>query len=152
MQKIKIETVKLVGISVRTTNENGKSSTDIPELWNRFMSENILPKIPNKVDHNIYSVYTDYEGDHTKPYTTFIGYRVTNIDDLSDNLTSLLIEEGNYIKFTAHGDMSKGLIVNEWMKIWELDIDRTFVTDFEVYGEKSQNPMNAEVDIFVGVK
>ena len=46
----------------------------------------------------------------------------------------------------------QGIVYNEWVKIWNSDLDRTFVADFEVYGEKAQDPTNAEVEIFVGVK
>ncbi len=33
-----------------------------------------------------------------------------------------------------------------------MDMDRAFTADFEVYGEKAQNPSDAEVDIFIAVK
>lgn len=46
-----------MGIGVRTTNENGQSAKDIGALWNKFMSEGILDKIPNKIDNTIYSIY-----------------------------------------------------------------------------------------------
>ena len=46
----------------------------------------------------------------------------------------------------------KGLVVNEWSKIFEMDLDRTFEADFEAFGEKAQNPENAEVDFYVGIK
>ena len=65
----------VVGISVRTSNENQQAAKDIPALWQRFMSENIADKIPNKSSNKVYAVYTDYESDHTKPYTTIIGYK-----------------------------------------------------------------------------
>jgi predicted transcriptional regulator YdeE len=33
-----------------------------------------------------------------------------------------------------------------------MDLDRSYTADFEIYGEKAQNPENAEVDIFIAVK
>lgn len=54
---------------MRTTNENGQSSKDISELWKKFFAENVFAKIPNKLDSNVYSVYTDYESDFTKNHT-----------------------------------------------------------------------------------
>ena len=44
------------------------------------------------------------------------------------------------------------MVFGEWTKIWNSDLVRTFTADFEVYGEKAQNPENAEVDIFVAIK
>ena len=59
---------------------------------------------------------------------------------------------GKYVKTTARGGLSKGLIVNEWSKIFELDLERNYTADFEAFGEKAQNPTDAEVDFFIGVK
>jgi predicted transcriptional regulator YdeE len=63
MEKVKIEPFNLIGISIRTTNEDGQAAQEIAELWGKFINENILSAIPNKVDNLVYSLYTDYEGD-----------------------------------------------------------------------------------------
>jgi predicted transcriptional regulator YdeE len=39
-----------------------------------------------------------------------------------------------------------------WKEIWESDLTRTFETDFEVYGQRSQNWEDAVVDIFLSVQ
>ena len=73
---MKKETLKpffVIGISVRTSNENGQAANDIPALWNRFRLENIGAKLINKTGDEVYSIYTDYEGDYTQPYTTILG-------------------------------------------------------------------------------
>lgn len=152
MEKQKLQSFSIIGISIRTTNENGQSGIDIPQLWNRFITENILEKIPNKSDHSIYCIYTDYEKDHTKPYTTILGCKVSTLDTIPDGMTGKTIEEADYSKHTAKGNILQGLIYNEWIKIWNSDLPRTFTADFEVYDERAQNPENAEVDIFVAVK
>ena len=59
---------------------------------------------------------------------------------------------GTYVKTSSKGDLMQGLIVNHWAKIFEMDLDRTFDADFEIFGEKAQNPSNAEVDFYVGIK
>ena len=152
MEKVNIKAFKVIGISVKTTNENGQSAKDIGELWNKFMTEGILDKIPNKVDNTIYSIYTDYEKDHTKPYTTILGCKVENSDIIPNGMIAKKIEGGNYTKFVSKGDLTKGAVFVEWSKIWEMDLDRKYTTDFEVYGEKAQNQTDAEVDIYVAIK
>ncbi|MEQ8417083.1 MAG: GyrI-like domain-containing protein [Imperialibacter sp.] len=152
MQKVKIDPFKIIGISVRTTNENGQGGKDIAELWGRFLSEGLLNAIPGKVDDTIYSLYTDYEGDHTKPYTAILGCKVKSLEAIPDGMVGRTFEGGSYVKITAKGDLTKGLIVSEWTKIWGLGLDRAFSADFEVFGEKAQNPANAEVDFLVAVK
>lgn len=147
MQKIYI-----VGISVRTSNNNGEATRDIPALWGRFMGEGILNQIPNKIDETIYSLYTDYEKDHTAPYTTILGCAVSSLDKIPDGMVGKVIEITNYQQFTAKGNISEGIVFNEWVKIWNTDLNRAYTTDFEVYGTKSSNPENAEVDIFIALK
>lgn len=152
MQKIKIEPFKLIGIAIRTTNEGQKANNEIAQLWQCFLGENILEKIPNKIDYTIYSLYTEYEGDHTKPYTTILGCKVDNLDEIPEGMTGKSFDGGTYIKTSAKGDLLKGLIVNHWAKIWNMDLDRAYTADFEVFGEKALNPSDAEVDFFVAIK
>jgi predicted transcriptional regulator YdeE len=146
-----IEQYYIIGMAIRTTNENGQSGIDIPLLWHTFMTENIAAQIPNKVDNTVYSVYTDYELDHTKPYTTIFGCRVSSLNEIPQGLTGTTIEGGKYAVITAKGRLSDNIVFNEWQKIWSADIPRTFKADFEVYGTKAQNPADAEVDIFLSV-
>ena len=61
-------------------------------------------------------------------------------------------EGGNYLKFVSKGSLNEGIVYKTWEGIWKSGINRTYSADFEVYGEKSQNRENAEVDIFVAVK
>ncbi|MFS4473371.1 GyrI-like domain-containing protein [Chryseobacterium sp. T20] len=152
MKNVKIEPFKVIGIAVRTTNENGQAGKDIPVLWEKMINEDILNSIPNKIDNTIYSIYTDYEKDHTKPYTTVLGCKVENLDNIPEGMTGYSFDGGDYLKFSTKGDLSKGLVINEWLKIWNMDLGREFTADFEVYGEKAQNPSDAEVDIFIAVK
>ena len=152
MNKQKIEQFSVIGISVRTTNESGQSAKDIPALWNKFITEGIAEQIPNKMDQAIYCIYTDYEKDHTRPYTTILGCRVENLDVIPAGMTGKNIDENSYVKFIAKGNLAEGIVFNEWTKIWNSDLNRTFTADFEVYGERAQNPENAEVDIFIGIK
>ena len=151
MQKIMIESFFIIGISIRTTNENQQSANDIPKLWNKFLSENILDQIPNKIDNTIYCVYTDYEKDHTKPYTTVLGCKVENLSTVPKGLIGKVIDKRYYEVFTAKGNLAEGVVFQEWVKIWSAPIPRVYTADFEVYGEKAQNPKSAEIDIFIAI-
>ena len=146
-----IQKFNIIGISIRTTNENEQSGKDIPALWDKFISEVIAEKIPNKINHSIYSVYTDYEKDHTKPYTTILGCAVESLDLIPEGMIGKVIETASYEKFIAKGNLNNGIVINEWIKIWNSDLNRSFTSDFEIYGEKAQNPENAEVDIFIAI-
>jgi predicted transcriptional regulator YdeE len=152
MDTQKISGFSIIGIAVRTTNENGQSGKDIPALWQKFMVQGMLEKIPSKIDDTLYCIYTDYESDYTKPYTTILGCKVANIDNVPDGMVVKTFAGGSYTKYTAKGNLMQGIVFNEWVKIWDRDIVRAYTADFEVYGEKAQNPADAEVDIFIAIK
>lgn len=147
----KVEPFHIVGISVRTTNENNQSYNDIGALWNKFLSQNVIESIPDKIDNTIYSVYTDYEKDYTKPYTVILGCKVNSLNSVPKELTVKMILGGNYKIFTAKGKISDGIIYKEWKKIWESGLNRKYTSDFEVYSAKAQNPDDAEVDIYIAI-
>jgi predicted transcriptional regulator YdeE len=81
-----------------------------------------------------------------------LGCKVSSLDNIPNEMVGKTFEEANYTKHIAKGNILQGVVFDEWTKIWNSDLDRTFTADIEVYGEKAQNPENAEVDIFVAVK
>lgn len=152
METVQKEGFKIIGIKVRTTNENGQGATDIGNLWQRFMVENIVAKIPNKIDASIYSIYTNYESDYMKPYDTILGCKVSTLDEIPAGMVGQEIEGGNYAKFIAKGNLEEGVVYKTWTEIWSMDLDRKYAADFEVYGEKAQNPTYAKVEVYVRVQ
>jgi len=152
MQIFKLPPFQVIGIAVRTTNENGQAAQDIGSLWQRFMTDRVLQNIPNKVNSEILSIYTNYESDHTKPYDTILGCKVSSLDNIPIGMIGQAFEGGTYTKFLSKGDVTKGVIYKTWLDIWNTDLDRLYTADFEVYGQKAQNLTDAEVEIFVATK
>ena len=152
MTNTKKEALTIVGIAIRTSNEPGKGDTDIPQLWGRFRAENILGRIPHKVDNTVYAIYTDYEGDHTQPYTLGIGCNVSSLDNIPEDMTVKIIPESNYSQFIAKGDLTKGAVINTWMQIWAMDLNRTYATDMEIYDDRATDPTNGVAEILVGIQ
>lgn len=147
-----MEPFKIIGISIQTTNKNNQAMQDVPNLWNTFLNQGVLEKIPNKSTSDIYSVYTDYEGDYLDPYTVILGCKVDSFEAIPKGMVSKQISGGEYIKHIAEGNIYDGIIFNAWQKIWDSNLDRAYTADFEVYGEKAIDPEKAEVEIFVAVK
>lgn len=152
MTTTKLEAFKIVGLSVRTTNENGQAATDIPALWSRFFAEGIPSKITDKLSDDMYCMYTDYEKDHTKPYTTILGYKLDKGAPVPEGLTSKMVEAHTYDVIPAKGKMSEGFVFQAWQKIWNSDMNRSYTADFEVYGVKARDPENAEIEIYIALK
>ena len=145
--------MKIIGISVCTTNQNGQAMQDIGYLWERFFSEQLLEKIPNKVSEAIYSIYTDYQKDYTEPYTCIIGVEVTTLSTIPDSLEGREFSEQTFQKFVAKGTMPQA-VGAMCQYIWDkyATLNRTYLYDYECYTEKSQQGDASEVDIFIGVK
>jgi len=150
MNKKIIEEFKLIGIKLnnKTTNEGGQSSIDCSNLWQKFEKENYIEKIPDRLSNEIYAVYFDYEGDYTKPFSYFIGCKVRIDTETPQGLDSILIPSEMYIKVIAKGKMPD-CIANSWKDIWSIELNRMYTYDFEVYGERSKDWSNAEIEIFV---
>jgi predicted transcriptional regulator YdeE len=144
---------KIIGISTRTTNQNNQSKDDIGKLWERFFSENIFEKVPNKLSFDIISIYTDYKSNYTEAYTTIIGVPVSTIDEIPDGLIGREFYPENFQKFVAKGEMPQA-VFDVWLDIWSRDhqLNRKYTYDFEVYGAQSQNGNQSEVEIFLSIK
>lgn len=153
MDLITITPFSVIGITVTTSNSDHKKlSEDMQSLWNRFMSENIIDQIPDKVSNEIYCIYTDYVGNYTKPYVALLGCKVENLDNVPKLLTGKNFTGGKYIKHTVKGNIFEGVVFNAWKNIWNMDdSQRAYTADFEIYGNNAQNPQDAEIEIFVGV-
>ena len=58
----------------------------MPAHKDRFFKENISSKIPNKINGDILALYTDYEGDYTKPYSWILGCEVSSLEQVPEGL------------------------------------------------------------------
>ena len=64
---VELEEKMVVGVSIRTSNQNGKAIQDIGLTWQKLFQKGNYDQIPNKVNGKTIGLYTDYEGDYTKP-------------------------------------------------------------------------------------
>lgn len=153
MDKLKLNGFTLIGLKLKkkTTNDNGQSSIDCGSLWQQFEEEKWAEKIPGTLGDEIYTVYYEYESDHTKPFSYFIGCKVKDGIEFPAGMDRLDIPAGDYYKVTAKGQMPDCMI-NSWKEIWHSDMKRAYQFDFEIYDERSKDWSNAEVEIFLSSK
>lgn len=147
-----MKALKIIGIAVQTSNENGVAIDDLGQLWGRFFSEQISSKIPNKISEDIYAVYTDYESNYLGKYSTIIGQEASSLDDIPAGMIGREFGAQKSVHYVAKGELHKA-VGETWDKIWKDDskLNRTYLHDYEVYGAKAQDPNNAEIDIYIGV-
>lgn len=96
-------------------------------------------------------MYYDYEGDHTQPFSYFIGAKVQAGTIAPEGLDRLDIPAQAYEKVIAKGQMPE-CIGDAWRSIWKTELDRAYGYDLECYDERSADWSNAEVDIFLSVR
>lgn len=144
---------KLIGISVRTTNQNNQVQEDLGKLWGQFSSENINEEISNKISNEILAIYTDYQSNDTEDYTTIIGVPVSTLNEIPNGMIGQEFQPENFKKFIAKGEMPKA-VDDTWINIWEQDenLNRKYTYDFELYGANCNKGTDSEVEIFVAVK
>ena len=160
----KIETqlkpIKLVGIQSRTNNalEMNESDRKIPGTIQKYFQNRLYEKISNRKKPGVtYCVYTDYESDFNGDYTFFIGEEIDFSSDVNLDFKTLTIPTQTYVKFTNGPGQMPEVCVNAWKKIWDMSVSdfggkRVYVADFEIYDERSQDPKNTILDIYVGIK
>lgn len=145
---VEVEAFDVVGVSVITDNERG--TEDINALWERFFKDSVGQAVSNKINDVIYAVYSDYQGDHTKPYRLTIGYRVSD-PKTPEQMHRIRVKAGEYAMMSAAGKQPEALL-ETWTAIWSSDLEREFATDFEVYGPRFFEDGVNEVLVHVGVK
>jgi predicted transcriptional regulator YdeE len=149
----------VAGIEVRTTNAKEATGDGvIGKQWQKFFQEGILQKIPNKMDGNIYAVYSDYASDRNGEYSLTIGARVPDGSTAPAGLAIKTVPAGNYAVVTSERGPVAKVGVAAWQRVWEMEDKHTlggaraYKSDFELYDERAADPQNSQVDIYLGLK
>ncbi|MDR3623641.1 MAG: GNAT family N-acetyltransferase [Chlamydiales bacterium] len=140
----------VIGIECQTSNDPGCASKDIPQLWEKFNKENITQNIPNKVSNAIIGLYSNYEGDRTKPYSYLIGCQVHSIANLPPGMVAKTIPEATYAVFTTKNTPSNSLI-GTWETIWKTNLKRAYTYDFEIHPENHSKLSTSPINIFIAI-
>lgn len=155
---IKIPEIKLVGIKVRTNNNaelntnTAKIGSTIEAYFNNFVGQN-----DNIIKNGkFYSVYFEYESDHTGEYSYLFGEEVSDFESVLEGLDTYIIPEQTYRVFTTESGAMPNVVINAWQEIWQMakeDLggERAYKADYEVYDHRAQNPANSIVDIYIGI-
>lgn len=140
----------LVGLSATTSNTSEDMGQVIGGLWENFYKNGINEKLKNRVNDFSIGLYSDYVGEN---YSVTVGNEVSYVEDQelikNYNLTKKIIPAGKYAKFSIRGNMVTA-VAEAWQQIWEMNLDRSFVADFEEY--KNAEVDDAEIDIYVALK
>lgn len=152
-----LEEKTVEGITARTNNHAPDMGMVIGGLWNRFYQEGIYKNIKDKADLRAIGLYTEYDGGVDDDYTVMICCAVNEKADSRSSGRAAEYEmrkipAGRYARFKIVCDMrtSAAAVSKAWREIWETDLPRTYICDFEEY--QNEDMEHAEVHIYIGLK
>jgi predicted transcriptional regulator YdeE len=145
---VNLKEKKVVGLCKKTINQDMQAVSDIAALWQKFMGGGAYTSVQDKADGVTIGLYTDYEGDFTKPYNFLTCCEVTGTAEVKEPLLVKTIPAGKYAKFTTTGDVQQA-VGQLWQEIWSMNLDRKYSSDFEVY--TSDDMENQKVDIYISL-
>ena len=164
MQKtiVMLPELKLVGITTRTNNtqifERDPSTNKIAATVQKYFHNGLAEKIKDRKNPGTtFCIYTNYESDVNGDYTYFIGEEVTSFEEIDKEFETLTIPVQKYAKFTNQPGPMPTVCIDMWQNIWKMNAadlggQRAYIADFEVYDERSQNPEQAVLDIYIGIQ
>ena len=147
---VEIPAKTMTGISIRTTNENMQAADDIGKLWEEFWNKNIFSFAENKKSNKMYGVYTNYDGDYTKPYDFYACCEIEDSKSNNDEFSVVSVPESKYAKFSIRGNYDESA-EKLWNEIWNTELDRKYTYDFEVYHNDGNDPENQLLEIYIAV-
>ncbi len=144
-----------IGDFVTTSNLTEMSEEAlIPRQWEKFYSHQLANQIHSKKNSTTLALYTNYETDENGSYSFAIGAEVTQVLQIPNGMKSYSIEPSQDIVFTTRKGPVQDVVIEAWQHIWEWSKTnkRAFSTDFELYDERSIDPNNSQVDIYISIK
>lgn len=135
----------VVGIEVRT--DNAHAAETIPPLWDRFYLEGI----PQKLSGDMVGLYTDYEGDYTKPYTLVAGCVASTPLTPTEGMVIKEVPKAKFAKIVVEGSFPQSLM-DAWEWVWEDNIERSYQNDFELYPGGFSPDSGAPMELYIEVQ
>jgi predicted transcriptional regulator YdeE len=149
----------VIGIQVRTSNAKEMTGGGaISKQWAKFFKEGIANKIRNKVDSTIYAVYTGYASDRDGEYDFIVGMKVGSASDVPPGMVAKKVPSGRYAIVTSAKGPVEQVVPQAWQRVWSMEDNkqlggaRAYKADFEVYDQRSQNPQESQVDLYIGLE
>ncbi len=140
-------------LTARTNNASPEMGSVIGGLWQKFYSAEIVPAIKNRADSYALGIYTEYSSDEKGDYTAAVGCEITGEASLPAEMKTIKIPAGKYAEFSITGEMDTAeqlaALQKLWQELWSMELDRTYICDFEEY--RSADPKLADIRVYIGL-
>lgn len=141
-----------LGITARTNNNAPDMGSVIGGLWESFYAKGYFERIPGDKKGSVLGIYSDYEGDERGDYDMTVACETgpeVEAGDIPEGMTLKRIPAGRYARFVVRGHIQRAVALF-WQELWQMDLDRAFVADYEEYRNSSVE--DAEIHIYIGLK
>lgn len=145
---VDIKEIEIVGFSIETTNENMQGLKDIPETWKKLFESPQWHKQQSQGVGKVYGLYTEYQGDETKPYVFMAGFESIAAEQGLEHRKCIA---GKYAKFSIVGDPAQ-VVYPLWQTIWSTPLERAYTTDFECYEKPVVQGEAQRIEIYISIK
>lgn len=146
---VELSEKKAAGLSARTNNFSPDMGSVIGGLWGRFYQEDIYGQIAGKVNDKRLGIYSGYDSDEKGDYDITAACEVDGSGELPKGVSYTTIPAGKYAKFIVRGSLHEA-VAEFWQKLWGMELERTFVCDFEEY--QNSDLEHAEIHMYIGVR
>lgn len=136
--------MKVVGVSTEVSNDRDDL---LENAWDLFFKSEVLDYLDGKnLSADIISVYYNYQGDHTKPYSLLIGYEVDESFETPMGVEDVIINL-NHEQHRLEGEDTEA-VIEKWQEIWDDNSrERAYIADFDRF-----NPIEDFIEINVEYK
>ena len=146
MNFVQLEHFPIVGVEIRTSNAR---EAEIGRLWERFLKEGLVTRIPDKTDSNLIAFYSNYATDENGEYDFLLGAKVNAVAAIPRGMAVKNAPTSRYAVFRAEAGPPQKVVPELWRRIWAEprtpEYSRSYKGDFELY--KGESP----VEIYVAV-
>jgi len=105
----------VMGIFTRASNAEPQK---IGDLWRRFHAMGNEKIVEARLSDATYSIYCEYKGDHTQPFTVVIGCEVPADVVPVEGMKIVEIETGNFAVYKPVGALPDA-VFETWAEIWK---------------------------------
>ncbi|NCC16268.1 MAG: AraC family transcriptional regulator [Clostridia bacterium] len=148
-EMVQLHEKKVMGIRIRTGNDDANMSNQIGMAWQIFFGGGIYASMPNKINDKTIGLYTNYENGVSGKYDVMICCEVEEGATLPENVQSETIAEGKYARFIVRGHVQRA-VQEFWVKLWGMALDRKYGCDFEEY-QGGDDMENAEIHMYISM-
>lgn len=140
---VEIRERNAAGVSAAANLNSPEASGVIGDLWKKFYG-GVYQSLSGKVNEKCMGLYTDYKENG--------GYKVmvcAEVNNSEQSCETIKIPAGKYAKFVIKGNIVTA-VQNFWTELWKMELDRSFVCDFEEYQGGDMD--NMEIHMYISVK